>query len=196
MTHIDRITAVILAGGKSSRMGTDKALLPYGPKNEPLIVAVINMLSGIFSRIMISAAKSNPLERFGLPLILDHFPEIGPLGGITSVLESGEERIFCVACDMPFLNEDLIRYQCSFTDDAVIPEWHNRWESLHSIYSLPLLPALRQAIEKQHFKISDALFGCNVRLLLESEIQKFDTAGKCFANINTPGDFERMKAEG
>src|SRR5262245_31299695 len=98
---IDSITAVILAGGKSSRMGQNKALLLIEGKT--LIERIRELLSKIFSQVVVSTASQNAYPRLELPEVVDRYPETGPLGAITSVLESGLSPIFCVACDMPFL---------------------------------------------------------------------------------------------
>jgi molybdopterin-guanine dinucleotide biosynthesis protein A len=193
MRLIENITGVILAGGKSHRMGTDKAFLPYGENKEPLIQTVIHKITAIFSRTILSVANEKLFTQFDLPFVVDRYSAIGPIGGIASALENGEERIFCVACDMPFLDSALIHYQCSFSEDAVIPVWHGRWESLHSIYSFPVLPALRDAIGNGNYKISDALEGCKIRKIEESEIKKFNPEGKSFANMNTPADYVNLR---
>ncbi len=189
---IDSVTAVILAGGKSSRMGSNKAFLPL--EGVPLIERVRLTLAEIFSHIILSTASPNTYEEIALNEVVDRYPETGPLGGITSVLETGEKRIFCVACDMPFLNRDLIEYQCSVTDcDAVVPIWKGRPEVLHAVYDRNLLNEFQKSLNEMRFKISDSFRDSHIRYISEEEIRRFDAAGLSFRNINTPKDYERLK---
>ena len=189
---IDSATAVILAGGKSSRMGRDKALLPYRGKN--LIDAPIAILSAIFSNVILSVREPDHYSAYVLPKIADHYPDIGPMGGILSVLESGYQRIFCVACDMPYLNERLITHLCSYENyDAVIPTWNGRAESLHALYTGSLIPSFEEAVKSKRYKLTDVLASANVRYVRNEEIQRFDSEGFSFKNVNTPPDYEKLE---
>ena len=115
------------------------------------------------------------------------------MGAIASVLESGEKRVFCVACDMPFLNESLIEYICSAAmDDAVIPMWHDRPEVLHALYSDSLLPLFQESLSTGRYKLTDSLDKSRVRYLSESEIKKLDPQGDSFRNINTPAEYDAL----
>ena len=188
---IDSVTGVILAGGKSSRMGKDKALLPYQVKR--LIDAPIETLTGLFSHVVLSVRDPLDYAEYALPKIADQYADIGPMGGICSVLKSGRERIFCVACDMPYLNEALITYLCGFTDfDAVIPVWDKREEMLHAVYSNTLVPVFEQAIRSGQYKLANAVASAQVRYIEPDEIRRFDPDGECFRNVNTPDDYEKL----
>lgn len=188
---IESVTGVVLAGGKSNRMGRNKALLPYQGKN--LIDAPIAKLSQIFSSVVLSVRDQTDLSGYDLKKISDLYPGIGPMSGIVSVLNAGYERIFCVACDMPFLEETLIRYLCGFSaEDAVIPMWRGRPEVMHAIYSRPLLPAFQSAINAGHYKITNALTDVAVYYLEEKEVRGIDAEGKSFRNVNSPADYEKL----
>lgn len=190
---IDSITAVILAGGKSSRMGQNKALMPIEGKT--LIERIGDILSTIFSKIVLSTASQNAYPQLQLPEVVDRYPQTGPLGGITTVLESGLSPIFCVACDMPFLNQNLIEYQCGITlcCDAVIPVWNNHPQVLHGLYCKNLLPAFHSGLQEEQYKITDWLEEAGVCYILEDEIRRFDPAGLSFRNINTPDDYKSLQ---
>ncbi|MCI0447331.1 molybdenum cofactor guanylyltransferase [bacterium] len=190
---IDSITAVILAGGKSSRMGQNKALLPIEGKT--LIERIGEILSAIFSKIVLSTASQNAFPQLQLPEVVDRYPQTGPLGGITSVLESGLSEIFCVGCDMPFLNQNLIEYQCSISHccDAIIPVWNNHPQVLHGLYRKNLLPAFHNGLNEEQYKITDWLEEAEVCYLLEDEIRRYDPAGLSFRNINTPDDYKSLQ---
>ena len=115
------------------------------------------------------------------------------MGGIASILEGGENRIFCVACDMPFLNPKLVEFVCSFEDcDAVVPVWHGRMESLHALYSRALLPSFQELLLQGRFKIADGLLQEHVRYINEEEIRRIDPKGSSFQNINTPADYDLL----
>jgi molybdopterin-guanine dinucleotide biosynthesis protein A len=191
---IDSVTAVILAGGKSTRMGQNKALLSFDGK--PLIEHIRELLTKIFSKVVVSTASKDSYPQLELPEVVDQYPETGPLGGITTVLESGISPIFCVACDMPFLSQKLIEYQCSITAccDAVVPVWDNRPQVLHGLYSKNLLPAFHHGLKEEQFKITDWLEEAEVCYLLEDEIRRYDPSGLSFRNINTPDDYKSLES--
>jgi molybdopterin-guanine dinucleotide biosynthesis protein A len=191
---IDSVTAVILAGGKSTRMGQNKALLLFDGK--PLIEQIRELLTKIFSKIVLSTASKDSFPQLELPEVVDRYPETGPLGGITTVLESGLSPIFCVACDMPFLTPKLIEYQCGITAccDAVIPVWNNHPQVLHGLYSKNLLSAFHHGLNAQQYKITDWLEEAEVCYLLEDEIRRYDPSGLSFRNINTPDDYQSLES--
>ncbi|HET6266255.1 MAG TPA: molybdenum cofactor guanylyltransferase [Acidobacteriota bacterium] len=189
----DRITGLILAGGKSRRMGRDKARLPWPPGSETrLIDSVIGKMSGVFDRLVLSVQSEDAFPEINLPKVVDRYPETGPLGGIASAFESGETAFFCVACDMPFLNPELIRFLCGFQDcDAVVPVWHGRIESLHAFYSATLLPQFQRALGQGRFRITESFGEGHVKYIHEAEVRHFDPGGQSFRNINTPDEYEQ-----
>src|SRR3990167_7393360 len=135
-----RITAIILAGGKSSRMGFDKAFLRI--RHRPIIADILDKLKNIFDEILIVIS---PSRAFGysanstdLRVVSDVFPEKGPLGGIyTGLLNSKTKYNFVAACDMPFLNAALIRYLVEHKGDydIIIPKMGKEFHPLFGIYS-------------------------------------------------------------
>ena len=185
------VTGVILAGGKSSRMGQDKAMLLY--QGKPLIERVFFTLSSIFERVLLSVNDLQAYPSVPATKVLDHYAEIGPLGGITSVLETGENKIFCVACDMPFLDGRLIEYLCGFDGyDSVLPRWQGRAQTLHALYSTSLISIFRNAISAGRYKITDALAGVNdIKYVEEAELESFNPA-LVFQNINTPDEYGKL----
>jgi molybdenum cofactor guanylyltransferase len=188
---IHSVTGVVFAGGKSTRMGKNKALLPYQGKN--LVDAPIEKLSKIFSQVYLSVRNQEDFPDYSLPKIPDLHPDIGPIGGITSILKAGITRAFCVACDMPFLNEAFIKHLCSFEEfDAVIPVWKGREEMLHAVYSDALLSGFEDSIAAQRFRLKDGLGSARVLFMTEEEIGHFDPTGKMFQNVNTPLDYEKL----
>jgi molybdopterin-guanine dinucleotide biosynthesis protein A len=185
----DHITAVVLAGGRSSRMGKNKALLSF--QGRPLIETIIEILQAIFPRVVLSVATADSYPGYSLAKIPDRYPEVGPIGAIASSLEALRQKIFCVACDMPYLNSSLIEFQCSILEcDAVIPVWRTQLEGLHALYSPSLLGSFQAAISQNRLRLSDVLLGGeHIRYLQEDEIKKFDPQGLSFRNINTPHQY-------
>ncbi len=183
---ITKVTGVILAGGKSTRMGQNKALLPY--RGRVLIESVIEIMTSVFSRVVLSVHRPDAYPQFQLPRIVDRYTEIGPMGGITSALESGESRIFCVGCDMPFLNASLIQNLCNFDSfDAVIPVWQDRPQVLHALYSQSLLSSFQTNIAAGRYRITDALENTHFLYLYD-----LDPEGRSFQNLNTPADYDQV----
>lgn len=119
---LPRVSAVILAGGQSRRMGRDKSFLEVGGK--PLISRVIEQAGKVCTESVIVANDVELYRQFGLRVVSDVFPGKGSLGGLYSgLLAAQEENVLALACDMPFLNPDLIRYMISLMSeyDVVIP---------------------------------------------------------------------------
>ena len=126
--------AAILAGGQSSRMGRDKALLPFN--NQPLIAHIAQILAPIFPEIIVVTANPNIARAAELPAISDRFAGRGPLGGIHAALLHWRAPTFVVACDMPYLNADFIRYLIAdFDGIARVPLSQNGFEPLHAVYA-------------------------------------------------------------
>lgn len=119
---LPRVSGIVLAGGKSRRMGRDKAFLEFDGK--VLIARVLERIQRVCDQVVIVANDTDPFERFGVPVVHDVFPGKGSLGGIYSGLDvARDEYVLAVACDMPFLNEGLLRYQIALAwqSDVVIP---------------------------------------------------------------------------
>lgn len=170
-------------------MGTNKAMLPY--QGRPLIESILEKMESIFARVIVSVHQAyfNVIQS----QIPDRYPETGPIGGITSVLEAGEKRIFCVGCDMPFLNTQLIEFICAEADcDAVIPVWRGKIEVLHAYYANSLLPHFQQSIKENRFRITDSFAEGHVRYIQEPEIRPIDPQGLSFRNVNTPEEFREI----
>ena len=187
-----RRTAIILAGGQSRRMGQDKALLDVG--GQPLIQRVIDRLGGHFSDILISGAG---YEQFGLPVVPDAYEGAGSLGGICSaVAASPTDHAFVVACDMPFVNLELIRHLETFTDshDVVIARLERGLETLHAFYSKGCVPAMRRSIEGGDLKIISFFDAVRVKVIEPDDWRRLDPEGLSFFNVNTPAEYDRALA--
>jgi molybdopterin-guanine dinucleotide biosynthesis protein A len=192
------MTAIILAGGKASRMKVeDKAFLKIG--NEPLISTQLRLLKRLFREIII---VTNLPEKYGVikgvKVISDIIPHQGPLGGIYSGLMSSSSFYnFVVACDMPYINTSLIEYMYKKSSgcDAVVPKINKRYEPLYCFYSKNCLKFIGQLLDKKMFKINKLFSEIRVKEITSEEVEQFAPSAKIFTNINTREDLANVYAD-
>jgi len=189
-----KTTGIILAGGKNSRMGANKAFLEIDGTR--LIDKTINIYRGIFPEIII--VTNDPLayvEFTDATIVTDIYKGKGPLGGIyTGLFYSKNNYAFVSACDMPYLNKDFIDYLTEQTgkDDVIVPELHERYQPLHAIYSRNCLPSIKRLLLMDKLKITGFYRGMRVKTIGENQISPFDNNGRLFQNLNTPEDVEQL----
>lgn len=192
------ITAVILAGGQSRRLGRDKAVEPFG--GEPLIRRVIRLASEAVSACQVMVVVADEARAAALPLndnhltAVDLFPDCGSLGGIyTGLNASSSEWSLVTACDMPFLSAPLLAHMVSLRDgvDAVVPVVDGRPEPTHALYTRRCLPAIETRLRAGQLKISGFFDDVAVHYVPESDIRRFDPDLLSFFNINRPEDLSR-----
>lgn len=189
-----RITGIIVAGGKSVRMGEDKAFINFSGR--PLIETVIDALSPLFDDLMIITNAPRRYEKYGVRLESDIIKESGPLGGIyTALVRSMSAGNFIVACDMPFLKQELITYICEQAGDhdIVVCEKNRRLEPLCAYYSKSCIGPIKDQLDKQNHKIVDLFPKVKVRVIEEAEVSQFNPEGRCFVNVNTPEDHRSVR---
>lgn len=190
------VTAVILAGGKSTRMKSNKALLPYS--GELFIERIHRQLSALFPEVILVTNTPEMYRFLPCTMVPDEFPGLGSLAGIHAGLKhSKTEHIFVVACDMPYLNSELMRRMISKAQesDVVIPESDGGFEPLHAVYSKNCLPAMEAALKDGKIKIVDCLDWKKVTVLSREEIAAVDPEFHSFRNINTPEEYFRFREE-
>jgi molybdenum cofactor guanylyltransferase len=188
---IDGASAVVLAGGKSSRMGRPKALLPFG--DEPLIVHIVRGLKRLFAEIVVVAAPGQELPALPVKLVRDEVAYQGPVGGIYYGLKAaGGEFSFVTSCDVAFLNSPLISYLTSQIPehDVVVPYWQDRFQPLHAVYRRSVLPLLESQLERGELRPVYLFDKVRTRRVGEEEIRSFDPQGLSFFNMNTPDDYD------
>ncbi|HON57977.1 MAG TPA: molybdenum cofactor guanylyltransferase [Smithella sp.] len=185
-------TGIILAGGKNTRMRAPKAFLEVNGKR--LIEHTLSIYANIFSEIIIVANDPSAyLEFVEAALVTDIHKNKGPLGGIHAGLFFAQyPHAFIAACDMPFLNEDFIRYLLERSDDydIVVPRTSDGFQPLHAVYSRRCLPAIEKRLLSDQLKIDDFYKDMRLLKIAEDEIARFDPENKFFKNINTPQDLE------
>ena len=183
------ITGVILAGGKSSRFGRNKALVEF--QGIRLIERVVRTLRPIFRHLILITNTPHEYGYIGLPAYEDLVKGIGPLGGIyTGLKVISDETGFFVACDMPFLNSELINHTIKIREgfDAVIPRINWKVEALHALYSRKCLSAIKEMIDSKEYQIIKFFNKINVRYIEEEEIRLIDPKLRSFYNINRPDE--------
>ena len=189
------IGCIVLAGGKGLRLGRDKTLETFG--NASLLERVVTTLSLFDSDIIIVTASKRSLPQLiGYPKLrtaVDIYPGKGVLGGIyTGLVASDSFYNLVVACDMPFLNQTLLRYMANLADgfDVVLPRLGNMIEPLHAVYSKNCLAAIEKLLKQDNLKISNLFTLVRVRYIEADDINQFDPKHLSFFNINTEADLK------
>ena len=188
------MTGVILAGGKNSRMGTNKAFLRV--ENERLIDKNIRLLKSIFDHVLIVVAEPREYLHLDAAIATDIFPGKGALGGLyTGLFFSPTRHAFVAACDMPFLNGRFIEYMAQNTNgfDIVVPHPPDGLQPLCAVYSRNCLPAIRNLIDKSLLQIKGFFPGHKVLEIPPDVLISFDPDENMFANLNTPADLQKYR---
>ncbi len=190
------VTAVILAGGMSRRLGRNKAVEPF--QGEPMVRRVIHRMREVASNIIVVANDEERVAELDLPgnvtPVIDEYPGKGSLGGIYTGLHAAptEWAIFC-ACDMPFPSPRLYRALLSNrdTNDAVVPVVDGRPEPIHAAYSRLCLEPIRNKLTENQLKISGFFDDVTVHYFTEDRVRAIDPDLLSFFNINTQSDLEK-----
>ncbi len=187
------MTGIILSGGRSARMGKNKAFLRVG--GERLIDRTVRLFRAVFREVIIVTAS--PLDYLDQETVIvtDILPKRGALGGIyTGLFYTGEEQAFVAACDMPFLNRSFLEYMASLATgyDIVVPAPPDGLQPLHAVYSRRCLPAIRDLLERKRLKITDFYPGHKLRTISPEVLRSFDPEGRMFMNVNTPEDILKL----
>ncbi|MDO8137702.1 MAG: molybdenum cofactor guanylyltransferase [Candidatus Brocadiales bacterium] len=186
------ITAVVMAGGKSLRMGSDKALLKIG--NLTAVEFQLQRLRPLFDEIILSTNAPEEFRHLDIPCLPDIIPDRGPLGGIyTALLRAKNPYIFAIACDMPFVSAALIDYLKEKCEgyDVTVPETDRGLEPLHAIYSRDCIPAIKKHLEADSKGRVIGFFpDVRVRVITKEEIAQIEGGPQAFLNFNTPKDYQ------
>ncbi len=196
MRRSKQLAGFILAGGQSSRMGRDKALLEFA--GVPLLVRTARLLEPRVASVTVIG----PPERYAalrLRVVPDDQPGVGPLGGIATALRlSSPEWNLLVGCDLPYLTGEwldwLIGRALASKADALVPETERGLEPLCAIYHRGCAPALAASLARGVRKVTDAVAGLALERVTPAEWKPFDVDGALFKNMNTPADYEEARA--
>ena len=188
------LTIAILAGGRSSRMGTDKAFVRV--LGRPLIEEILGQSAGLGTESLIITNRPAEYAYLGVPLFGDVLPDKGPLGGLYTALHSATRpHVLCIACDMPFVVRPLLDYLISLIPegDAIMPRLDGEAEPFRAIYSRACLAPIRAALDAGRMRMISFFPDVSVRFVDEAEIDRFDPQHLSFFNVNTPEDLEQAR---
>ncbi len=204
-------SASVLAGGQSRRMGRDKAFMPVGGRW--LIERVLDTLSQVSDDLLIVTNTPEPYAGFGVRIVGDVYPGTGALGGIFTAIQAARHPYtFVVACDMPFLNADLLRYMAVLAPayDVVVPRLasdgrdraadpkstakERELHPLHAIYAKTCLEPIERALREDDLRT--IAFHSHVRVCYveQEEIDVFDPQHLSLFNVNTPNELALAEA--
>ncbi|MDH4082032.1 MAG: molybdenum cofactor guanylyltransferase [Nitrospira sp.] len=190
------VTGVLLGGGKSTRMGRDKRFLSIG--GQTLLERGLCAMCALFQRVCVVIGQDSLSPPVEVPVFRDVVPDCGSLGGLyTGLCEASTSYIFVAACDMPFLNANLVKYMIGLKEEAdiVVASWKTRLQPTHAIYSKRCMASFEDMIRRQDVKIQ-AVFqqpSLSVRFMTENEVSQIDPEGRSFININNPADLEAAR---
>jgi molybdopterin-guanine dinucleotide biosynthesis protein A len=186
------LSAAILVGGESRRMGYNKAFLKIGQSN--LVESIVARLKTIFPDVFLIGNDPEPYRSLGLPVIADLYKGCGPLGGIHAALVAANTPyVFITACDVPFLDVQVVAHMAGKVSgyDVVVPKIRGYLEPLCAIYGKNCLPAIESQLKCGQCKVIALFSAVRVNYLEQEEIEKLTAVEKAFLNINTPKDMQK-----
>jgi molybdopterin-guanine dinucleotide biosynthesis protein A len=186
LPRLKAVTGIILSGGKSTRMGENKAFIPID--GVPIIERIHGLFQELFEEVIIVANEKHLYEKMPARIVADLLPNRGALGGLyTGLFFSSFHSAFCVACDMPFLNGRLIESLGRKTEgyDVVVPKTWDGLQPLHAYYSRGCIEPIRITLERDRYSILDFYPAVRVLVVDPIEIHRMDPEGESFVNINT-----------
>lgn len=188
-------SAVVLAGGKSSRMGFNKAFIKVHGK--PIIEIILNRLATVFDDLIVVTNEPNKYKNLKARIVTDMIKGAGPLGGIHSGLKTAQSRyVFVMACDMPFISLKYIDYMktiaAEYLPDAVISCKGNWVEPFHAFYSKNIIEDIETNIKDGSFKIFDTIKNeCLIRID-EKKVREYSPNLDIFINLNNREELEKF----
>lgn len=201
---LEPLSAAILTGGQSRRMGTDKALIRMN--GQPIVVQAAAKLAVISDDVFLVGDRPE-YHGFGLRVVGDDYPDGGALGGIaTAVRQARYDRVLVVACDMPNLSQALLQAMAAIVDNTqvLIPTTAASrsdqggaltWETTHAIYRRSCLPVFERRLQAGKRKIVDAVHELSWRSLSEDWVRTYDPELESFGNVNTPEELADLRAD-
>jgi molybdopterin-guanine dinucleotide biosynthesis protein A len=190
------ITGIILVGGKSRRMGTDKAFLDFG--GQTLFEKVFEAFETTFPTIALVGGGAARFAAYDLPVWPDLYQGSAMGGLYTGLYHAETEHIFVSSCDLPFPSSEVIHYLCSLADehhDAVVPLHDYGYEPLFAVYSKRCLKAMKAMLEKPNYCVYDLYPEIMVRDVTEEELRSVIKGPFSFLNVNTPAEYEAAKEQ-
>lgn len=198
------LSAAILAGGQSRRMGQDKALLRITPDTPPMLQLVIERLRLVARDVLVIATNRPEYAEFDVPVVPDRYPGAGTLGGIATALSaSAYAHCLVVGCDMPMLNIDLLTWMSSIsrTYDVLVPRLPGEsrqggssiYQTLHAIYGVSCLPAIEDRLTLGQLQVIGFFPQVQVTPIDHDAVRRWDPELRSFYNANTPAAVETVR---
>jgi molybdopterin-guanine dinucleotide biosynthesis protein A len=187
------MSAAIMAGGRSRRMGKTKALLPY--RGRPLIVHVYEIVQTLFEDVFLVTNDPELFNFLPCPKIADRVPGKGPISGVDAALRySRHPYVLVVGCDAPFLSPSLLKLLTgkAVGADLVIPYGPRGAEPLCAVYGKGCLPLIEESLQKGDLRLVELGKRLRAREVPLKEVAAVDPDFRSFRNINTPGDYQTL----
>ena len=194
MRDRNMLSIAIQAGGQSSRMGRDKALVPLMGK--PLIEHVLERISGLSDEILITTNRPRDYAYLGFPTAQDSSPGAGALAGLKTALQASlGERVLVLACDLPFVSKELLKHLIGLSDqaDVTIPYRNGKYEPFVAVYAKTCVAAIDESLKAGEMRMISFYPLVKVLALDEQKIAALDPDGLSFFNINTPDDLSKAE---
>ena len=194
LVHRKAMTGIILSGGKSLRMGKDKAFIKV--KGIPIIERITALFQKLFKETIIVTNHREVYLYLKVTLHEDLIPNAGALGGLyTGLFYSTFPYSFVVACDMPYLRTEVIHHLIEKIKgyDVVVPRTEDGLEPLHALYSKRCVEPIRSVLAEKKTRIIDLYPLVRVRVIEAEEILPVDPGMESFININTPEELIRFR---
>jgi molybdenum cofactor guanylyltransferase len=191
-----KAAAIILSGGKSSRMGTNKALLKLNEKTT--IERMVDILKVYFNDIILVTNDMDSYQSLGVKMASDHYPGKGPLAGFHAGLKASDYDVnFIVACDMPFISGELAATLVEKIDhyDALVPVINGKKQTLCTVFRKKTLDKMEECIENGRLPIKHLLDHLNVLYVTEKDLHINSNIDleRVFFNMNHPHEYEDAK---
>jgi len=189
------ISALVLCGGKSTRMGTDKALRLIAGK--PLLAHVLGVLEPLFDDIVLSVGPVARYDEFGKRTVCDELLGVGPLAGLHAGLRAvRHEAALVVACDMPLVNPRIVGLLIDRLHDfdCVVPRVAGEYEPMLAVYRRTCVPAIEAALAAGRRRMIGFLDSVRVCVPDEADLRELEADLASLNNVNTPADFEAARA--
>jgi len=191
------LSVVVQAGGKSRRMGQDKALIPF--LGQPLIQRVLGRVAAISDELLVTTNNPAAYQLLGIPLFTDLIPGRGALGGLYTALSVARYPLVAVvACDMPFASPELLLAERDLLLDtashAVIPATEGGSEPFHAVYRRQeCLPLIQAAIQSGQWRVNSWFDGARIHFMAPEETLSFDPQRLAYWNLNTPEELRQAQ---
>jgi molybdopterin-guanine dinucleotide biosynthesis protein A len=196
MDSKNKMTGVILSGGKSVRMGQNKAFIKI--EGIPIINRIYILFKELFEEVMIVTDQKELFTNFDSNIFPDLLPNMGALGGLyTGIFYSTYHYSFCVACDMPFIKKPLVQYLIENirNEDVIVPRTTDGLQPLHAVYSKNCLGPIKRVIDQGKYKIIDFYDLVKVKILEQKDFASLDPLRESFINVNTPKELISLRKD-